>query len=508
MTPRTLLIAALIGGLAFSAAADLSPEYREWAAGPVQFLMTKEESAKWKTLRTDDDARAFVALFWARRDPTPGTPRNELQEDFEARVDYANRNFGSGERQRGSLTDRGKTLILYGMPKRIARVAPPSAPEIEEQRSDTFQWTYEGSDEVTQVFGTPRATIRFVDRFGLNDYKVDRGSLDLHAAQERAIARRITQPELTEAPTFATPAAPVATAVEARPIETALKTAALQKAIDDFKTSPKSAKATYATWSELVTAGGTYYVPVLLYVPRASGIAPSDNLTFFGVVQDQNGNNVQAFETPAKLVATKDDYYVDRSLLGLPAGKHRGYFGLAENGNVLSLVASDMDLRGTIDKSAPAVSRVLLSNNIYPLTVAQRPDEPYAFGGLKVVPKGDKLFRSGDDLWYFVELRNPGVVDPAPTDAQPIVGAPIPTPRVQVRIDVEGTDVDGNKKKMTAPPREVEAVEIKGVPGHYGVGSAIPLASFKPGDYTFTMKVIDTVRKSSYIVSDTFRVIP
>ena len=48
---------------------------------------------------------------------------------------------------------------------------------------------------------------------------------------------------------------------------------------------------------------------------------------------------------------------------------------------------------------------------------------------------------------------------------------------------------------------------IKGVPGHYGLGNAIPLESFKSGEYTFTVKVIDTVKKASYTLSEKFTVV-
>ena len=56
-----------------SAFAALSSEMQEWGKGPVSLYMSKEETAKWKTLKTDAEAKMFVDLFWARRDPTPGT---------------------------------------------------------------------------------------------------------------------------------------------------------------------------------------------------------------------------------------------------------------------------------------------------------------------------------------------------------------------------------------------------------------------------------------------------
>src|SRR5581483_9271173 len=78
---------------ALSAGAQVSPRYADWANGPVTHLMTKEEIKQWKAVRTDDEARAFIDLFWARRDPTPDTPRNEFREQFEQMVRVADENF-------------------------------------------------------------------------------------------------------------------------------------------------------------------------------------------------------------------------------------------------------------------------------------------------------------------------------------------------------------------------------------------------------------------------------
>jgi len=523
MKIRMFLAAGLAAGMALSAFA-LSAEYLDWARGPAQFLMTKEETAKWKTISTDEDAKAFVALFWARRDPTPDTPRNEFREEFEARAAAADANFGQGK-TRGALTDRGRTLILFGKPKKIERAGTQRTPtgmgeeataDASEAEAEAQVWTYDGEDAKT-MFAQSRAQIRFVDRYGKSEYTIERGNVDYTKAQQRAVQRAITQPNLTAAPVLtaqagAAPAGAVTAAASAAPVQTELTTKALQTAVDEFKAAAKSPynKQSYAMWGEYVTAGGEYFVPVQLYIPKSAGLTATQNLTFFGVVQDESGKNVSAFEAPATLTASKDDYFVDRSLLSLPAGKARGYFGLAENGKPLTIAATDMQLAGTIDKAAPGSSQLVLANNVYALSAAQRADDPYSFGGLKVVPKGDRTFRPADDLWYFVELRNPGIPEVGPDTPVAVNGSETPAlaPRVQIKIDVEGTDSTGKKIKMVAPPREVEAVPVKGVPGHYGIGNSIPLATFKPGDYTFTVKVIDTVRKSSYTLSDKFTVVP
>jgi GWxTD domain-containing protein len=511
------MVALLVATVVATGALALSAELTEWGNGPVQHIMTKDELAKWKTLKTDEEANAFVALFWARRDPTPETPRNEYRDEFERRVNTADRTFAEGKK-RGAMTERGRTIILFGPPtKRQATgtdrassmptgIAEDPSAGVRDQDVKAEVWTYEG-DAARSGFNVGRAQVRFVDRFGRGDFQLERSGVDYAGSQRRVVEAAIKNPTLTVAPTFAAAAAAPAAAAppvpEAPVVQTELTTESLKKAIDELKTASKSStgKTTSVFWGEYVTAEGEYFVPVQLYVPKSAGVNGSGNYTFFGVVQDESGKNIVAFEEPATLVASKDDFFVDRSLAGLPAGKGKGFFGIAENGAPVSLVAVDMTLAGSIDKSANGASQLILSNNVYPLTAAQKANDPYAFGGLKVVPKGDRTFRKTDELWWFLEMRNPGVPEATADATAPAV------PKVQVKIDVEGTDTTGKKIKFTAPPREVEAIEIKGVPGHYGLGNAVPLTTFKPGDYTFSVKVIDTVKKSSYTLSEKFKVV-
>jgi GWxTD domain-containing protein len=58
-------------------------------------------------------------MFWRLRDPQPATAENELREQFGARVEAADLLYGEKE-ARGSLTDRGRALILLGPPPRMS----------------------------------------------------------------------------------------------------------------------------------------------------------------------------------------------------------------------------------------------------------------------------------------------------------------------------------------------------------------------------------------------------
>lgn len=505
MKLRVFMTAAFVCLGATLAVADLSTQYAEWGNGPLQVLMTKEEAAAWKSVTTDEDAKAFIDLFWARRDPTPATPVNEFRNEMEIRIAAADKNFGE-RKVKGSMTDRGRTLLLYGAPKRIERTGGATPENRSNIEHVTVTWVYEGG-ATKEMFGAPWTQLRFADHLGLNEFKLERPAVDLEAARARMIAKSITQPNLAST----RPAAPVAKPAPAPVVKTELTSDAFKGAIAELKSTQKNAyeNKAYPAWGEYVTADGLTFVAIGLYVPKAAGL--SGDVTYFGVVEDSTGKPVLAFEEASTLAPTKDDFFVDKSFL-VPGGKHRGYFGLAQNGQVVALTTADLDLAGTLDKDAAAISPLILSNNIYPMDTVQKPDHPFAFGGVRVVPKADRAFRNSDELWYFFELRNPGIPESVPPPAEgmvevvPAASAPA-APKVQVKIDVVGTTTEGKPVKMAAPPTEMEAIAMKGVPGHYGVGTAIPLATFKPGDYTFTVKVIDTVKKTSYTLSEKFKVV-
>ena len=76
-----LAIPALAAGPAGDEASWDKPD-KKWRAGPVKYLLTKDEDKEYKGLETDEARAKFVQSFWERRDPTPGTPANEYRDAF------------------------------------------------------------------------------------------------------------------------------------------------------------------------------------------------------------------------------------------------------------------------------------------------------------------------------------------------------------------------------------------------------------------------------------------
>src|SRR5947207_1103601 len=90
---------------------------KKWLDEDVAYIITDEEKAAFKALKTDEEREQFIEQFWLRRDPTPDTIENEFKEDHYSRIAYANERYQSGKP--GWKTDRGRIYILYGKPTEI-----------------------------------------------------------------------------------------------------------------------------------------------------------------------------------------------------------------------------------------------------------------------------------------------------------------------------------------------------------------------------------------------------
>ena len=80
-----------------------------------------------------EERQQLFDQFWQQRDPTPGTPENELRVEFFNRIDYANRNFSEPTSSTdGWKTDRGRVLLRNGAPDDVERQAvEPGMPTVE-----------------------------------------------------------------------------------------------------------------------------------------------------------------------------------------------------------------------------------------------------------------------------------------------------------------------------------------------------------------------------------------
>jgi len=128
--------------------------------GPLLYVTDGDD---WKKLNnaSDEERDSVFQAFWAKRDPSPGSPENELFNEFYKRVDLTNRNFGYS-RKNGWKTDRGRVFIVFGAPDRVERGTPSRYTQ-----GDYEVWYY---DDLREKFV-------FFDEYGFGDFRLVSGNI-------------------------------------------------------------------------------------------------------------------------------------------------------------------------------------------------------------------------------------------------------------------------------------------------------------------------------------------
>lgn len=209
---KSILVVAAVVLWSTVAGAALSKEYQNWRRGPEQWLMTSEEQRAWKKVATDADAAAFVDLFWARRDPTLNTERNEFHEEFLARVQTADASFKEKKR-RGALTDRGQVYIVLGPPASGMAAGSWNAHERgvngeggdhssgADARGSQFKWTWDLSQ--ARELGLPRLEVTFAETPGTDAIVRDVQHGQFSNGAPLALRKMIVSPDMTAVPDWA-----------------------------------------------------------------------------------------------------------------------------------------------------------------------------------------------------------------------------------------------------------------------------------------------------------------
>ena len=82
----------------------------------LRYIAYSDEMKKLNRSKEDKKEDNF-RTFWANRDPTPDTPKNELMDEYYRRIQYSNEKFGTW--QGGWKTAMGMIFILFGPPDDI-----------------------------------------------------------------------------------------------------------------------------------------------------------------------------------------------------------------------------------------------------------------------------------------------------------------------------------------------------------------------------------------------------
>ena len=129
--------------------AALTDEEVELEQKLIDIIGTSTERRRARSISDPEEKRRAIMDFWTVRDPSPSSPINEYEENFRARVQYANDRYTTSFEE-GWDTDRGRVLIKYGTPSNID-------PHLYERDLKSYEiWEYNnipGEGQAIFVFG-------------------------------------------------------------------------------------------------------------------------------------------------------------------------------------------------------------------------------------------------------------------------------------------------------------------------------------------------------------------
>jgi len=157
-----LVVGVLVFAGSFKEDVQLPEKFDKWLKEDVAYIITPAEKEVFLKLETNRERDLFIDEFWRQRDPTPGTPRNELKEEHYNRIQFVNETFGQLSPLKGWQTDRGKTYIVLGSPYHMEKFHTIETYPIE-------LWYYHGDPKLGQP---PVFRILFFRRGGAGEYEL------------------------------------------------------------------------------------------------------------------------------------------------------------------------------------------------------------------------------------------------------------------------------------------------------------------------------------------------
>lgn len=438
-------------------------KYDDWFK-ENKVLITQQEAADFKRLKTDAEKEAFIEEFWANRDPSPGTPENEFKDNHQNNVNQVNERVQSRSRK-GMETDMGQLLLLLGPPT-------DQTTEGEDSQNPRQTWTYKNPPEdvseteiiVEFVPDSGRGEWKFKDKKKMEEILEKAREHPLLTAQKAAeTGQPAAQPSMvTQAPAgdiIAPVTSPeVMAALDAASSDALPKDVEIKSLVDSFMTSEGDVFATFAANAKVGQEAR-----VGLRMIDSSGSVLEETET--------------AFVDPAE-----------------PAGYFQGKLPAIPGEYTAVLAVVDGDKSGVTKQKLMipdyegkfGMSSIILSKKFQQLPEPAPEKVPYTFGKIKVDPGTSRTFSKTDELIIVYEAYN-------------FKTTPEGNPNLEAFITFQR---ENGKPQKTAPSPPNGLITGKKMT----IPTSFALTKFPEGDYKLTVTLTDKVSGEKVSQEASFKV--
>jgi GWxTD domain-containing protein len=477
--PLSLWLAA---GPSLAIAADPTVDTRRFPQ-VARLLLLPEEQPVLKGLGDEKDRLEFQRIFWARRDPAPATPANEMRDAWEQAVVRADGLFATSG-QRGSQTGCGQVFLLLGDPREVVGrgvevygAHPPQAGVLRDGGETTYRALKDGSRRPEIWIYRSQAGDAFQFPGGELHIAMDEtcrfaeGGLVLDELR-RAARARVVRPELAyqvgpdgHLVRLEAVAAATGGAASARSLLAAPRT--------DFPLAAEPKVVMRGPKGEAWVAG------LVRLSPAASATADPLRVSLVAQAADATGQTVASAAREALVPAEADGSRVASWGLSLKPGRYK-----VSVAAVLSETAQGSV--GVLDVEVPdfaaetlVASPLVVYPDEPPAPGAPDARDPYAalqLGPTRLRPRFGNVFTPADSLLVVATLY--GAKVDAPTGQASLRS------RYSILLK-DGKPVARGAEDAFTTPNAVASV------------GPIPLSSYAPGAYVVRLDVTDAVAKQN-----------
>jgi GWxTD domain-containing protein len=499
---------------------ELDSPYKKWLNEDVVYIITPEERSSFIHLATNEEREEFIEAFWQRRNPDADSTENTFKEEHYRRIAYTNEHFASGIP--GWKTDRGRIYIMWGPADEVD--SHPSGGSYERPASEgggetsTYpfeDWRYRYLEGIGE-----NVEIEFVDPTMTGEYHLtmDPSEKDallyvpgagLTQMESMGMASKTARFNNTDGTHLAAPLGGepenqneftrlelYANIQKAPPVKFKdLESVVTERMVRD------QVKFDYR-FDFLRITGDTVLVPIMLQVPNKQmffqgkdGVS-SAVINIFGRITTLSGRVVNTFEdtihkdtTDAQLPQMAKGASVYSKAVPLSPGLYRLDVVMKDvnSGNVGAVNTRLAVPRYDDDKLAS--SSLIIADQIMPVSSKNIGLGQFVLGDMKVRPKIDGAFYSGESLGVYLQVYNLKVDDKThKSDASVeylVTQGKDPNP--VMKIDETGDKLNEHGEELT-------------------LQRPVALSSLSPGKYKLEIRVTDNLGKQTITPSAEFTV--
>lgn len=446
-------------------------KYEKWLKEEVDFLITDVERTDFEKLKKDEDKEFFIQLFWAKRDPTPKTERNEFKEEYYQRLKYVKKSFIYGYLT-GAQTDMGKIYLCFGKPARVYRQDPrviiwvyPTQPWMNLPKG-TFSVAFSAvrSDWTQQEDQRTRELVSSIDKDG---YVLERTQTDFrvleafYSFQERVLL----YPDLKKLPVWKKTVTFSPESLEGKLIQQVKTTG------QDIVQIPFEEKAIFVK-----AENESSYLTFLVKIEPGGKELPK-KLVFFGGLE--SAANSYDFSQEKSLIKEKDHLI---SLVGLPVlpGGYDLFFGFYTEDKKTYSVKKHLITVPNFWSQELALSSLLASPQVQEVKVSTKKDkyDVFSLGRYSMIPLFEQHYTREQSLNVFYYIYNIAVDENQ-------------TCSLLIELELQ----KGEKKFRMNPVKKQQKLK----PGEALLeGTGIPLSALsETGEHELILKVTDEISKKT-----------